>query len=63
DIYKTVGRIADKDITVLITGESGTGKELITKALHSNSSRNEEKLVSVNISAIPKELIESELFG
>ncbi len=63
DIYKTVGRIADKDITVLITGESGTGKELITKAIHSNSSRSEEKLVSVNISAIPKELIESELFG
>ena len=63
DIYKTVGRIADKDITVLITGESGTGKELIAKALHSNSGRNEEKLVSVNISAIPKELIESELFG
>ena len=63
DIYKTVGRIADKDITVLITGESGTGKELITKAIHSNSSRSGEKLVSVNISAIPKDLIESELFG
>ncbi len=63
DIYKTVGRIADRDITVLITGESGTGKELIAQAIHSNSSRNEEKLVSVNISAIPKELIESELFG
>ena len=40
DIYKTVGRIADRDITVLITGESGTGKELIAKAIHSNSSRN-----------------------
>lgn len=63
DIYKTVGRIADKDITVLITGESGTGKELITRALHSNSGRSDEKLVSVNISAIPKDLIESELFG
>jgi len=63
DIYKTVGRVADRDVTVLITGESGTGKELISLALHSNSSRCEEKLVSVNISAIPKDLIESELFG
>ena len=63
EIYKTVGRIADKDITVLLTGESGTGKELITQAIHTNSSRNENKLVSVNISAIPKDLIESELFG
>lgn len=63
DIYKTIGRVADKDITVLITGESGTGKELITKAIHANSLRKNNKIVSVNISAIPKELIESELFG
>ncbi|MGI9533431.1 MAG: sigma-54-dependent transcriptional regulator [Thermodesulfobacteriota bacterium] len=63
NIYKTVGRIADKDVTVLLTGESGTGKELITKAIHTNSYRRNNKLVSVNISAIPKELIESELFG
>ncbi len=63
DIYKTIGRVADKDITVLITGESGTGKELITKAIHYNSLRKNNKIVSVNISAIPKELIESELFG
>lgn len=62
-VYKTVGRIADKDVTVLITGESGTGKELITKAIHHNSRRKDRKLVSVNIAAIPKELIESELFG
>lgn len=62
-IYKTVGRIADKDITVLITGESGTGKELITRAIHFNSHRNKNKLVSINIAAIPKELLESELFG
>ncbi|MGI9553775.1 MAG: sigma-54-dependent transcriptional regulator [Thermodesulfobacteriota bacterium] len=62
-IYKTVGRIADKDVTVLLTGESGTGKELITKAIHTNSYRRNNNLVSVNISAIPKELIESELFG
>ena len=62
-IYKTVGRIADKDVTVLLTGESGTGKELVTKAIHTNSYRRNNKLVSVNIAAIPKELIESELFG
>lgn len=62
-IYKTVGRIADKDVTVLLTGESGTGKELITQTIHSNSYRRNNKLVSINISAIPKELIESELFG
>lgn len=63
DIYKIIGRVANKDITVLITGESGTGKELITKAIHKNSLRKTGKIVSVNISAIPKELIESELFG
>ena len=62
-IYKTVGRIADKDITILITGESGTGKELISRAIHNNSHRKQNKLVSINIAAIPKELIESELFG
>ncbi len=62
-IYKTIGRIAEKDITVLITGESGTGKELIARAIHHNSRRKEERLVAVNITAIPKELLESELFG
>lgn len=63
NIYKTVGRVADKDVTVLITGESGSGKELITRAIHHNSRRKDRKLVSVNIAAIPAELIESELFG
>lgn len=63
EVYKLVGKIADKDVTVLVTGESGTGKELIAKAIHSNSPRRKKRLVSVNISAIPKELMESELFG
>lgn len=63
DVYKLVGRTASKNITVLITGESGTGKELIARAIHYNSLRRKKRLVSVNISAIPKELIESELFG
>jgi two-component system, NtrC family, nitrogen regulation response regulator GlnG len=62
-IYKTIGRIAGKDLTVLIQGESGTGKELIARAIHINSPRKEEKLVSVNLAALPKDLIESELFG
>jgi len=62
-IYKTIGRIADKDLTVLIQGESGTGKELIVRAIHINSPRKEVTLVSVNVNALPKELLESELFG
>lgn len=62
-IYKTIGRVADRDITVLITGESGTGKELVTKEIHYNSKRRSEKLVSLNIAAIPNNLLESELFG
>ncbi len=62
-VYKTIGRAADKNITVLITGESGTGKELIAKSIHRNSPRRKKRLVSINISAIPKDLIESELFG
>lgn len=63
NIYKMIGRVAERDITVLIIGESGTGKELVTKAVHSNSTRRDERLVSVNIAAIPKDLLESELFG
>ncbi len=63
NVYKLIGRTASKNITVLITGESGTGKELIARAIHYNSPRRKKSLVSVNISAIPKELIESELFG
>jgi len=62
-IYKTIGRVAEKDLTVLITGESGTGKELVARAIHFNSGRKDERLVAVNIAALPKELLESELFG
>ena len=63
EVYKLVGKTAGKDITVLVTGESGTGKELIARSIHSNSPRRKKRLVSVNISAIPRELMESELFG
>ncbi len=62
-IYKTIGRVAEKDLTVLITGESGTGKELVARAIHFNSRRRDEMFVPVNIAALPKELLESELFG
>ncbi len=63
NIYKMIGRVAERDITVLVNGESGTGKELVARAIHSNSIRRNKKLVAVNIAAIPKDLLESELFG
>jgi nitrogen regulation protein NR(I) len=62
-IYDIVGKVADSPSTVLITGESGTGKELIAKALHRGSSRRDKPLIKVNCAAIPKDLVESELFG
>ena len=63
NIYKMIGRVAERDITVLVNGESGTGKELVARAIHTNSMRRNKKLVAVNIAAIPKDLLESELFG
>ncbi len=63
EIYKTIGRVANSDATVLIQGESGTGKELIAKVLHYHSSRWSNPFVALNCSAIPRELLESELFG
>ncbi len=62
-IMKTVGRIAEQDVTVLITGESGTGKELLAKVIHLHSKRSKGPFIAVNSAAIPKDLIESELFG
>lgn len=58
-----ISKIADTDATILISGESGTGKELVAKSIHSESSRADKEFVAVNCAAIPKELIESELFG
>src|SRR3954462_13356111 len=63
DLYSVLERVADTPTTVLITGESGTGKELVARALHDHSSRRDKPFIKVNCAAIPKELIESELFG
>ncbi|MFQ3622472.1 MAG: nitrogen regulation protein NR(I) [Acetobacteraceae bacterium] len=63
DIYRTVARVTTTDLTVMITGESGTGKELIARALHDYGPRRGAPFVAVNMAAIPRELIESELFG
>jgi two-component system, NtrC family, response regulator AtoC len=63
EIYAILERVADSPSTVLLTGESGTGKELIARALHENSSRKEGRFIAVNCAAIPKDLMESELFG
>jgi DNA-binding NtrC family response regulator len=62
-IYETIASVAKSDANVLIIGESGTGKELIANAIHFNSLRSASELVKVNCSALPKELIEAELFG
>jgi len=62
-VFKDVGRVAPKDITVLITGERGTGKELAAKAIHHNSNRKAGPFVAINSASIPKDLIEAELFG
>ncbi|MBI2501113.1 MAG: sigma-54-dependent Fis family transcriptional regulator [Deltaproteobacteria bacterium] len=63
DIYKMIGKLALSDVTVLIQGESGTGKELIARAIHKESPRSRHPFLAVNVAAIPKELLESELFG
>ncbi len=63
EIYRTVARLRNSDLTVLMTGESGTGKEVIARALHAFSRWKEGPFVALNMAAIPKDLIESELFG
>ena len=62
-VVRTVERVAPADVTILITGESGTGKEVISDLIHNLSTRSKNKIVKVNCAALPRELIESELFG
>ena len=63
EIYRTIARLTTADLTVMINGESGTGKELVARALHDYGRRRNGPFVAINMAAIPRELIESELFG
>jgi len=63
DIYRILARLMQTDLTVMITGESGTGKELVARALHDYGKRRNGPFVAINMAAIPRDLIESELFG
>jgi two-component system, NtrC family, nitrogen regulation response regulator GlnG len=63
DIYRSLARLMQTDLTVMVTGESGTGKELVARALHDYGKRKSGPFVAINMAAIPRDLIESELFG
>jgi two-component system, NtrC family, nitrogen regulation response regulator GlnG len=63
EVFKAIGRLSSSNFTVLITGETGTGKELVASALHEHSPRSKHPFIAINTAAIPKDLLESELFG
>lgn len=62
-VFRAIGRLSRANVTVMVNGESGTGKELVAKALHQHSSRKDKPFIALNMAAIPKDLLESELFG
>jgi two-component system, NtrC family, nitrogen regulation response regulator GlnG len=63
EVFRIIGRLSQSHATVLITGESGSGKELVARALHRHSPRASKPFIAINTAAIPKDLLESELFG
>lgn len=63
EVFRAIGRLSRSNITVLINGESGTGKELVAEALHRHSPRADKAFIALNMAAIPRDLLESELFG
>ena len=63
EVYRSIGRVADKDVTVLILGESGTGKEVVARAIYNYSPRSQGRFLAINCAAIPEQLLKSELFG
>ena len=63
DVFRAIGKLSQSNATVLINGESGSGKELVAQAIHKNSQRSEHAFIAINTAAIPKDLLEAELFG
>jgi two-component system nitrogen regulation response regulator GlnG len=63
DVFRAIGRLSQSNVTVMVTGESGSGKELVARALHKHSPRSSGPFIAINTAAIPKDLLESELFG
>ena len=63
EVYRVLAKVVSTDLTVMVRGESGTGKELVARALHDYSKRKDKPFIAINMAAIPRELIESELFG